>query len=155
MRILVDTREQLPLDFSPYPDVTTEIGGLYVGDYSLRGLEHLVAVERKSLPDLIGSLTTGRERFGHELQRGQGIKLAVVIEGTLEQVRHHQYRSKAEPHAILQSLISWRWRYGVDFMWCGDAAGAAYHAYHWLRQYVRLESDRLKTIERYHTEAMA
>ena len=40
-----DSREQLPLDLAPLQVVG---GTLTTGDYSLRGLEHLVAIERKS-----------------------------------------------------------------------------------------------------------
>ena len=154
MRIIIDTREQCPLDLSLY-DCTTESGTLYVGDYAPAGLESLVAVERKSLPDLVASLTSGRERFAHEMERSRGVALAIVIEGSLSQVRRHEYRSKAKPHALLQSMLSWSIRYGVHFLWCDDAAGAAYHAYHWMRQFVRIERDRLGAIERYHAEAVA
>lgn len=154
MRVIIDTREQCPLDLTPY-SCTTEAGTLYVGDYAPRGLESLVAVERKSLPDLIGSLTSGRERFAHEMERARGLALAVVIEGSMGQVRRHEYRSKTKPHAIFQSVLSWSMRYGVHFLWCDDAAGAAYHAYHWMRQFVRIERDRLRVIARYHAEAVA
>jgi ERCC4-type nuclease len=63
MRILIDTREQAPLDFSRWPGVTVEVGTLNAGDYSLRGLEDRFALERKSISDLVGSVTTGRERL--------------------------------------------------------------------------------------------
>lgn len=150
MQIIIDSREQASLDFSPYPDVVAVPGALAVGDYAPRGLEHLVAVERKSLPDLISSLTTGRDRFARELARGRGMSLAVVIEGTLEQVRLHQYRSQAKPHAILQSIISWSIKYGCNWWWAGDSAGAAYFTVHYLRQWVRGERERLKLIEKLH-----
>ena len=63
--IVVDTREQTPLSFS-FPSI---IGTLPTADYSVSGLEEDFAVERKSLPDLFGSLTSGRDRFRRELQR--------------------------------------------------------------------------------------
>lgn len=155
MRIVVDTREQQPLDFTSYPDVMVEPGALYVGDYAPAGLVDVCAVERKSLPDLVGSLTAGRERFAHEMQRGRGLALAIVIEATLEDVRQHKYRSKAKPHAILQSVLSWSIKYGVHFLWCGSPEGAAYHAYHWMRQFVRIRREELRAIERYHADGAA
>ena len=62
MRILIDTREQLPLDFARY-EVDVERATLATADYSLQGLETIVGVERKSESDLLGSLTQGRDRF--------------------------------------------------------------------------------------------
>ena len=47
--IIIDTREQIPWEFR---DLPTEPGTLDTGDYSVSGLEHLIAVERKSLDDL-------------------------------------------------------------------------------------------------------
>ena len=43
---IVDSREQLPLDLSP---LRTIRGTLATGDYSVQGLENIVAIERKSL----------------------------------------------------------------------------------------------------------
>lgn len=63
MRIIVDTREQCPLDFRRWPDVAVEVAGLPSGDYALKGLETLAACERKSIDDLVGSLSAGRDRF--------------------------------------------------------------------------------------------
>ena len=64
MRVVVDTREQCAYDFagaSCYAGTTVEQRSLSTGDYSLRGLEHLVAVERKGWQDWISCL--GRERM--------------------------------------------------------------------------------------------
>ena len=64
MKIIIDTREQAPFAFRhERMDATTEPGTLAVGDYSLAGLEDRVAVERKSLPDLVMCLGRERERF--------------------------------------------------------------------------------------------
>ena len=43
---IVDSREQNPLDLQP---LRQTIGTLATGDYSLRGLESVIAIERKSL----------------------------------------------------------------------------------------------------------
>ena len=57
---IVDTREQAPFDLSP---MGAERGTLATGDYSVRGLEDLVCLERKALNDLTGCITHDRERF--------------------------------------------------------------------------------------------
>lgn len=59
---LCDTREQTPLSL---PDM--EIQKLDVGDYTLEGSN--IYIERKSLNDLIGTLSKGYERFKKELDR--------------------------------------------------------------------------------------
>lgn len=58
--ILEDTREQRPLDFAPYAaDVIVEKATLWPGDYTIKGFERSIAFERKSVSDLIGTMTGG------------------------------------------------------------------------------------------------
>ena len=61
--ILVDAHERYPYRF-PSQQTRTERAALACGDYAVQ-IDGVVvaAVERKSLPDLIGSLTSGRLRF--------------------------------------------------------------------------------------------
>lgn len=66
MKIVIDTREQTPLDFERYGCEVVR-GGLTTGDYAVAGLESLAAVERKSEDDLPGCLTRERDRFEREL----------------------------------------------------------------------------------------
>src|SRR5688572_25097121 len=58
--IIIDSREQNPLTFTRLSSIR---GTLQSGDYSIAGLEHLFAIERKSLDDLAMSVTSERERF--------------------------------------------------------------------------------------------
>lgn len=74
--LLVDTREQRPLQFSHLP---AESATLYTGDYSVRGLEEVFAVERKSLADLAGSLTRERDRFMREMHRLRGYRFPYLL----------------------------------------------------------------------------
>ena len=64
--VVVDSREQNPLDFGSWPTITK---ALPTGDYSVAGIETLIAIERKSLSDLVGSFTGGRDRFEREMLR--------------------------------------------------------------------------------------
>lgn len=146
MKMIVDTREQRPLDFSKYPCEITP-GGLYVGDYALAGLERNAAIERKSLPDLVASLSAERDRFERELQRGAGLEcFAVVIEASMQDVRDHAYRSQMKPHAVLQSVLAFQVRYRCPFVWCGSPEGAAYVVYWTLQKYLREAENKLKAI---------
>lgn len=77
-RILIDTREQFPLSFED-----SKVVKLSCGDYTTTGeLYSDVFVERKSLKDLVGTLTSGLERFKREIKRADdlGYYLVVVIE---------------------------------------------------------------------------
>jgi ERCC4-type nuclease len=77
---VIDTREQCPLDLSPLRSVA---GTLTTGDYSVQGLETVVAVERKSLGDLLGCIGQYRERFDREVQRLLAYSCrAIVVEAT-------------------------------------------------------------------------
>ena len=109
MKIIIDTREQLEYSFT----VPSERGDLYTGDYSIVGLEKHVAIERKTIPDLIGCLTSsGRDRFERELCRGRGLDFfAVVVEGKLQDITTGNYRSKMHPNAAYNSILAFIVRY--------------------------------------------
>ena len=59
--IIQDTREQMPLDFSPFASegVSVEVGTVWPGDYTIKGWEKSIGFERKSVGDLIGTLKGG------------------------------------------------------------------------------------------------
>lgn len=154
MKIVIDNREQLPLDFTRWPDVLTEFGTLNAGDYSLAGLEDKFGLERKSIPDLVASLTSGRERMVRELERLRGYDFAaIVVEGTLEQIANHDYRSRTNPESILQTIAAWHVRYGIPTLWCGSAAGCAYQVRALARWFLLDAQKRLETILKSHDEA--
>jgi len=102
---IVDTREQHPLDLAPLQTMT---GGLTTGDYSLKGLEMEVAVERKSLSDLIGCVGVERARFDREVKRLLAYPVrALVVEATWQDVEVGGWRSKVTPAAALGSMLGW------------------------------------------------
>jgi DNA excision repair protein ERCC-4 len=76
--ILIDTREQFPLPFPKFRKMK-----LSCGDYSTSGeLYSDIFIERKSLPDLVSTLSSGKERFNKEISRAKdlGYYLVVAIE---------------------------------------------------------------------------
>ena len=149
MKIIVDTREQSPYPFTRWPDVEVVRNALQTGDYSLPGLEHHAAVERKSLSDLVGSLSQGRDRFERELARGAALRrFWLVIEATAEDVARHRYKSKMNPVAVLQSLAAFEVRYGVRVVWAGGRDAGEYLTYSLLSKYRKeLELDLAACIE--------
>jgi len=151
MRILIDSREQAPYAFQRYEGVTVETSTLQTGDYSLSGLQDRVALERKSLDDLTGTLTKGRERFERECERGRGFDyFGLVIEASLEDVRGHKYQSQMTPQSLLQSLAAFSVRYGLHVHWCGNRAGGEYMTHAVLSKYLREAENRLASIVKAH-----
>ena len=102
---IVDSREQLPLELSP---LQMTVGTLTTGDYSLVGLQDHVAIERKSLPDLLGCIGRDRERFEREAQRLKAYPVrCLVVESTWPELEAGEWRSKVKPAAVVGSVLAW------------------------------------------------
>ena len=115
MKIKVDTREQRPYQF----ESPSLVGTVPVGDYSICGLENHISIERKEINDLIGCLTTGRERFERELHKGKALDyFALVIEASLSDLSNGAYRSKMLPKSAIQSLLAFSVRYRLPIFFC-------------------------------------
>ena len=158
MKILIDSREQAPFSFKGevYAGTVTEVGALQSGDYSLAGLADKVAVERKSLADLVACLGRERDRFERELQRAQGLEaFLVVVEAPFEDLAKGNYRSQSRPHAACQSVMAFASRYRVGFHFAGSRAAAEYSCWSFLRQYLLSAEKRLKAIVKAHGGAEA
>lgn len=126
--IIIDTREQCPFDFyhqTPNQPLT-ERGTLKTGDYSIKGLENKITIERKSLIDLFGSMGKGRRRLEAEFLRMSKFDYAaIVIESNLSNIfTNPPGRSKMNPKAVFRTLISWSVKYNVCVwpMWNREAA---------------------------------
>ncbi len=152
MKIIVDSREQCPYTFTgpAYEAATVEVGTLATGDYSLAGFESLIGIERKSLADLTGTLTTGRDRFSRECDRGRGLQyFGLVVEASLEDVRQHNYRSKMSPKALIQSLASFSVKYGLHVHFCGTREGAEYICYSLLEKFLIHQQRTFETLKKH------
>lgn len=100
-----DTREQEPWDLSP---MSVEIGTLSVGDYSIRGMEQVIAIERKSLSDFVMCCGSERERFQRELDRLRGWPVsAVVIEASWADLLLGSWRSRLTNKQVMASYCAW------------------------------------------------
>lgn len=112
--LVVDTREQDRLFKKPPKGLLVVRDKLDAGDYSVKGFESSVAVERKAVLDLFGSLGRERERFKRELERLEKYERAwLVIEGSEEEVLSFQPYSQLHPNVVRASLASIEVRYHV------------------------------------------
>jgi len=119
IRLIVDTREKLPLEFSHR--VVAVRSPLAAGDYSVEGFERVLAVERKELGDFVSSVIHQRRRFRNELEKLRGYAAAcVVVEADLADVFAHHYRSKAHPNAVVGAAIAIIVDYGLPVVFCSD-----------------------------------
>jgi len=75
MQILVDCREKTPYEFP----CQTELAKLDAGDYTVKGYEKTIAVERKSHSDLYRCLSSDFSRFKKQLRKLSKKKIAFVL----------------------------------------------------------------------------
>src|SRR3990172_636805 len=114
MTIIVDTREQQPYDFSGHKVINQ---ALAVGDYSLSGFEKDgCIVERKSLSDFIGSITTGREQFMSRLCRMAEYERSwLILEASASRIDRGQFSySKVNPNSIFGTIYKIESEIGVS-----------------------------------------
>ncbi len=114
---IIDTREQTPLDLAPLAMVR---GTRTTGDYSLRGLEPVVAIERKSKDDLVACVGRERERFDKEVTRLLAYPVrALVVESTWQAIEMGEWRSKVKPLQVEASLLGWA-AHGLPVVMAGN-----------------------------------
>lgn len=106
---IVDHREKLPYNLFP---MTEEQAELKCGDYSIKGLERYISVERKSGSDYLMCVGQERERFDHERQRMMAYPhRLLVIEATWPDIISGAAllygRSKVHPHAAAGLIQRW------------------------------------------------
>jgi len=145
--IVIDSREQCAL---PFRHFQTERATMPTGDYSAKGVESSFCVERKSLADLVGSLTHDRDRFTRELERMRGYAFRrLLVIGQRSEIEQHAYRSKAAPAAILGSLWAFEVRFNVPVVFAQTPDDGAETVERWafyaLRERMK-EADELRRL---------
>ena len=140
-KIVIDTREQAPL---PIPRHWYVRGTLKTANYSILGYESAFAIERKSLQDLVGSLTHGRARFERELDRLAAFQFKrVLVEAPYSALLCQDFQfSLARPRSIRASVAAFEARYGIPFVFADGRAEAVHHVMLWARYWLR---EQLKT----------
>lgn len=140
MIIIIDTREQKPLEFT----VPTIRECLPCGDYRAKfsdGSTSQVVFERKSINDLYGTLSAGYERFKKELGRASeaGIHVIIIVEGSLRRVLRGCNNSQRTPISIVYQLFTIRIRYGIETVFSQDRDEMSQYITHY---FLALERER-------------
>lgn len=142
--VLVDTREQKP--FPLHARHPNWIGGehratLKTGDYSVAGMEDLLALERKSLCDLVACTVTGRSRFIRMCGRLARFRWkAILVEATLEDIKRGFYNddlpSRVHPNAVCGTFDAIEAKFGIPVIYASvDRDLATERAASWLSKH--------------------
>lgn len=140
LTIIEDSREQSPLDFSGFRGVTSIRAGLKTGDYSVQGHESEICFERKSVPDLVGTLIGGHERFLREMDRMKGFQVKyILVEHTAGTVyrycERHFWEKKFD--TIIQSLLAYAYHYQVRVRFCKNREDMAKYIVEKSREFLK------------------
>lgn len=123
MKIIVDTREQLPL-WEPGLKVIRR--KLLVGDYTTEALESSFCIERKSGQDLYGSILQGHVRFRKELVRAKvnSIKLVIFVECCRQDFIDKKFpggnRRLCSGETLGKIIDTIAARHNIEIVWCND-----------------------------------
>jgi len=162
---LVDTREREP--FPLYANHPNWIGGerrvaLKTGDYTLEGMETLLALERKNLADLVACTVTYRRRFLAACARLSRFRWkAILVEATYEDIKGgfeaFDIPSEVHPNAVCGTFDAIEAKFGIPVIYTSTAQELAteraaswlskHFTYWWLEQQghgrVLIDSDGL------------
>lgn len=129
--IIVDTREQIPWEFGHH---NTAKRKLDTGDYSIEGLENILAIERKKS---VGELATNlsESRFKDVLNRLSKIKHPyMVFEFSLDEVYQFPVGSdipkkmwdklRITGNYIVKRLVEIQLEHNIQIVFCDDANNA-------------------------------
>lgn len=121
--VIFDTREKAPFDLCRFPNwIAGEIRQkLDVGDYSIQGMESLLALERKSLSDLITTVIQQRPRFFRMCEQLAKYRWrALLIEASYEEIKtpyDEKYETVAHPNAVSGTLDALEARFGIPVIY--------------------------------------
>jgi hypothetical protein len=120
------------------------------GDYTISGLEDLVSIERKSLPDLYCTLGQHRDRFEREHERmaaivGRGGRCCVVVESDWDTAIHlPPSQSQLPPKIVFRTAVSWQVRYSVPWMFLPDRRFAEIYTFRFLEKFWKFYQQQQK-----------
>lgn len=129
--IIIDTREQKPWTFE---ENTTAHHKLDTGDYSIEGLQEIVAIERKrNVAEVANNIT--ESRFEDVIDRLKKIKYPfVLLEFNLDDVMRYPIGStipkklwskiRITPNFIIKHLLDLELEHNIKIIFCGNSSNA-------------------------------
>ena len=123
-KLLIDSREQKPLEFKDGVFEEILVDGLPFADYwcEINGKQIPLCFERKGFGDLFGTMTSGYARFKREMELAKENKFTIIllIEGTMREVAGGYMHSKFTGDSMLKKLAMLYVRYGLEYHFFGD-----------------------------------
>lgn len=133
--IIVDTREQQPWNFYNYATAVTKVD---TGDYTVQGLENIVAIERKkSVNEFANNIT--EKRFKDWTGRLSEIEFPfVLLEFSFTDILNYPVGSnipksmwnkiKIRPNYIIKNLLELNLYYNINVILCDNHRNAEHLA---------------------------
>ncbi len=135
--VIKDTREQDGWFFSPYDKCDgMEVGTLHTGDYTLKGFEDVVCVERKaSASEIAMNLGRKKKPFNAEMERMKDFPFSfLILEFSMEDLIQFPKGSTVPKNArgqvritgkyLLKSLMEFQIWYDTKILFCGNKQNA-------------------------------
>jgi len=149
--IIVDTREQQPWGFSHF---ATAHKKLDTGDYSIDGLQHLLAIERKkSVSEFANNIV--ESRFKDVIMRLSQLKYSfLLLEFDLEDIMIYPIGStvpkrmwdkiKISPAFLLKNILELQIKHNIIVYFCGDSTNAEKMAEYIMKKIYYMEKNNMK-----------
>ena len=135
--VIKDTREQDGWFFAPYDKCEgMEIGTMHTGDYTLKGYEDVVCVERKaSVSEIAMNLGRKKKPFQEEIERMKDFHFSfLILEFSMDDVLKYPEGSKVPRAArskvkvtgkyLLKCLREFEIWYNTKIIFCGNKQNA-------------------------------
>ena len=133
MEIIQDTREKEPWHLTSFASVSSQVvETVSAGDYTIRGKETLITIDRKKRPaELANNLGMYKDRFARELERMQRYTFRYVIcEFPYEKLlmfprgsglpKRIQRKVRARGKFLVKQVDKMSEEYGVEFIFCNN-----------------------------------
>ena len=122
---LVDTREQYPFPlFANHPNWFSDEkrATMKTGDYTVEGMEELLILERKSLPDIVACTVSDRRRFLANCARLATFRWkAILVEASYEDIKRgpeaFDIPSDVHPNAVTGTLDAIEAKFGIPVIY--------------------------------------
>ena len=135
--VLKDTREQSGWTFQEYDKCSgMELSTLHTGDYTIKGFEEVVCIERKaSTLEIAGNLGKNKNRFHNEMKRMQEFPFAfLVLEFSASDLinypcivklsRQQKSRIRVTGKYLLKSILEFQIWYNINILFCDNKQNA-------------------------------
>lgn len=140
--LVVDTREQDALFKRPLKGLVMVRDTIPAGDYSVRGFESEIVIERKSINDLYGSMFGDWDRESKKLlQIAEYRRKWLLIEGPESEVLKFQQFSTVHPNSMRGRLVSIQIRLGIPIYYAATRKDAERFVLDMLTKYYRVKRE--------------